>query len=227
MKKILFILTTNLFLIACSASENKIEPVLKHEEFFGFEITDISKRSGVSLTGYEFQTVDGKNISINRCKQAITLNVANIAEFDYFRFNLLLLSCNAFDKYTHAKASKTSYFPTEFKADFFSQLPADVTPLINSTDKSQRQNKTLLDYDKNTKTIMETPRTAKLLTAEDEIYITLLARGDFNADGIEDLLLKSEWFSRNAFGKHADLLIISKSDKDAIASINWRLKPIK
>lgn len=226
-KSLLIILSINLFLMACTVTENAIEPVLIHQEFVGFEFSQKSPITVIKLNGYVYQTVSQKNVSFESCKQAVEFDVAQIAEFEYFRFNLLLLSCEAFNKYSGAVVSKVSYFPAEFKPEFFSELPAEVAPLLNSSDKVQRMNKTLLDYDKNTEVMMEAKHRSKLLTKEDEIYITLLARGDFDGDGFEDLLVKSEWFARNASGKYADLLILSKTHDDEPVSIQWRLKSIK
>lgn len=207
-------------------ADEKIMPVIKQVEFTGFDFSKEPTITDASLTGYQYQTINGKTISIYSCKQANEINLSQIPEFEFFRFNLLLLSCEAFDRYSQAKTSKITYFKSEFKPEFLAQLPAEITPLLNKTDKLQRQNKTLHSYNKDIKISLKNSHTAKLLTPEDEIYITLLARGDFNSDKKEDLLIKSEWFSRNAFGKHADLIILSKTSKDEPVKIIWRLHPI-
>ena len=81
-------------------------------------------------------------------------------------------------------------------------------------------------YDSNTQITLEKENTFKLLTKEDEVYLTLLARGDFTNDGFEDLLIQAEWYARNAHGKHVDLLILSRLDKDGTVEIDWRLNNI-
>lgn len=222
-KSLLFLIFSSL-LVACEKIDEQIEPSIEKSEFPGFYFSEAGVNTNAKLSNYEYQTIDGKSISISNCKQALNLDISKIPEFEYFRFNLLLLSCEALEIYSKAKSSSSSYFPSGFLEKFYGQLPADVIPLLSKADKSQRQGKTLLGYDKNTSISIESPHAAKLLTNEDEIYITVLARGDFTEDGIEDLLVLTEWFAINAFGKHADLLILTKTDKDQAGVVNWRLR---
>lgn len=227
MNKLLIFLIFSFLLVACKKTDEQIEPSIEKSEFPGFDFSKSGVNTDATLSNYEYQTIDGKSISITSCKQALNLDISKIAEFEYFRFNSLLLSCEAIEIYSRAKSSSNSYFLSGFLKEFYGQLPADVIPLLSKADQSQRQGKTLLGYDKNTSISIEKPHAAKLLTNEDEIYITVLARGDFTEDGIEDLMVLTEWFAINAFGKHADLLILTKTDKDQTEAINWRLRTFK
>ena len=226
MNKLLIFLIIGSLLVACGKTNKQIEPSIEKSEFPGFDFSESGVNTDAILSNYEYQTIDGKSISISSCKQALNLDISQIPEFEYFRFNSLLLSCEALEIFNRAKSSSSSYFLSEFLKDFYGQLPADVIPLLSKADRSQRQGKTLLGYDKNISISIENPHAAKLLTNEDEIYITVLARGDFTEDGVEDLLVSTEWFAIHAFGKHADLLILTKTDKDQTEAINWRLRTL-
>ncbi|NOX91102.1 MAG: hypothetical protein GXP18_01225 [Gammaproteobacteria bacterium] len=97
---------------------------------------------------------------------------------------------------------------------FYSELPAIVKPLLQHDKPNQLSNKTLGNYMAKTKISLEKNSNAKIINSEDEIYVTLLAQGDFTHDGIEDLLIKTEWYARKIFGKHADLLILTSINQD-------------
>ena len=209
-------------LMACTSASKSIAPEIYPAMFPGFSFTRVTI-STPSLTGYEYQTNKGKALNIKHCQQANNTDVARIADYDYFRFKLLTLSCKAVEKYSLARPSSQSYFPSKLNTQFIAQLPAEVVPLLSKTDLTKRLGKTLGTYDKNTQLQSEGAHTTKLLTKDDEFYITELARGDFTGDGIEDVLIKTEWYARHAHGKHADLLILSMPNKAQSVTVFWRL----
>jgi len=226
MKYLSIFVFINTLLLACTHVNSTIEPEIYPQQFPGFNFSNKANQV-VLLSDYEYQTLKGEVLNISNCRQANDIALSSIADFEYFRFKLLLLSCKAIDKHNTATASKRSYFPAKIQADFYNQLPADIVPLLSKADLSQRQGKSIASFYKDEKLNLESPNTTKLLTSEDEIFFTLLARGDFTNDGIEDLLIQSEWYARNAHGKHADLLILSRFQQNAPISIWWRLNALK
>ncbi len=223
MEKLFIIFLTPVFLLACSISSNIIDTKLYQEQFPEFAFVSQSDISQPVLSNYEYQSMDGGKLVITSCKQANGIDISKIADYDYFRFQLLLVSCKAIDKYSVASAAHTNNFPSKLDANFIYQLPATITPLLSKADTIKRQNLSVKSYDTSTQITLEKENTFKLLTKEDEVYLTLLARGDFTNDGFEDLLIQSEWYARNAHGKHVDLLILSRPDKGRPVEIGWRL----
>lgn len=220
-----FILTIVLlcgFQFSCSAENKSMPPKLNNDAFDGFTLT----KNKTSLSGYEFKNNDIKDVTFNSCEEALNYKTSNIAGYEYFRFKLLLTSCKAINKYKTAKSSSTTFFPTELSKKDYKLFPALATPFLSKTEYNQRQNKTISQYYKSIKVTTKN-NTATLLTKEDEIYITILARGDFNNDKIEDLLVSSEWYAVNAHGKHTDLVILSKTGKDKPIKIDWRMNTLK
>ena len=210
------------FQLSCTAANNDISPTLNKDAFDGFTITPAK----ISLEGYEYKKGNRKIISFNNCKQVLDYNISDIAGHDYFRFKLLLVSCKAINKYKTAKSSNKSFFPSVIKNRHYKDFPALATPFLSKTEYKQRENKTIKQAYKSLK-VTSKKNTATLITKEDEIYITILARGDFNNDKIEDLLVSSEWYAKNAHGKHTDLVILSKTGKDKAIKIDWRMNTIK
>lgn len=226
MKKLFIISLIPVFLLACSASNNMIDARLYQQQFPGFGFTSHLDISQPALSNYEYQSLNGEKLVITSCKQANGIDISKIADYDYFRFKLLLVSCKAIDKYSTASAANANNFPFKLDTGFISQFPATITPLLSKADALKKQGMSVKFYDASTQITLEKENTFKLLTKEDEVYLTLLARGDFTNDGFEDLLIQSEWYARNAHGKHVDLLILSRPDKDGAVEIAWRLNNI-
>ena len=210
------------FQLSCTAANNDILPTLNKDAFEGFTITPTK----TSLEGYEYKKGNRKIITFHRCKQALDYNVSDIAGHDYFRFKLLLVACKAVNKYKNAKNSTKTFFPAELTSNHYKFFPALSAPYLSETEYQQRQNKTIKQIYKSLK-VTSKNNSATLITKEDEIYITILARGDFNNDKFEDLLVSSEWYAKNAHGKHTELVILSKTDKDKAIKIDWRMNRIK
>jgi len=210
------------FQLSCTAANNDLLPTLNNDAFSGFTFT----KNKITLEGYDYKNHERKVITFNSCKEALDYNISDIAGHDYFRFKLLVVSCKAVNKYTTAKSSAQSLFPTKLDDTFYKDLPALTTPYLSKTEYSQRENKTIKHAYKSLK-ITSKDNTATLITKEDEIYITVVARGDFNNDTFEDLLVSSEWYAKNANGKHTDLVILTKTSKDKPIQIDWRMNTLK
>lgn len=206
------------FQLSCTEASDDILPTLNKNAFSGFTISD----KNIKLDGYDFKNHDRKVIEFDSCKNALDYNIDNIATHDYFRFKLLLVSCKAINKYKIAQNSSASFFPTKLNDKFYSNLPALTTPYLSKTEYTQRENKTIKQAYKSLK-VTSKNNTATIITKDDEIYITVLARGDFNNDKIEDLLVTSEWYAKHAHGKHTELVVLSKTGKNKPIKIDWRM----
>ena len=221
----LLLIVIILFLIASSPADTDtrrpIKSTLNMQAFPGFEIN--KNKTGATLTGYEYQAIEGETIKLENCNQAINTNASIVADFEYFRFKQLVISCIAIQQFAKATDAKITWFPEKPDMSFYAELPAIVKPLLHKNEPSQLSKKTLGNYIIETNISLEMDNMAKIINSEDEIYVTLLARGDFTHDGIEDLLIKTEWYARKAFGKHADLLILTRTSKQAPVNIDWRL----
>ncbi len=226
MKKSFITFIVLIFLTACSTSRELIDTKFYQEQFPGFIFESQSDRSHSVLSGYEYQTIKDERLVITNCEQAGRIDISTIADYDYFRFKLLLVSCIAIEKYSTASAADVNNFPSKLDENFIYRLPAAIIPPLSSSESIQRKDLSIKPYDASIQVTVEKENVFKLLTKEDEVYLTLLARGDFTNDGFEDLLIQSEWYARQAHGKHVDLLILSRTDGDRAVKISWRLNKI-
>ena len=219
----MYSLLTCLAVTACPGNSKSILPTINSSGFDGFSIKDNSDYGNVKLSGYEFKSADGKTVTYNTCTEVTGSKESGIAEYELFRYRLLLNSCQALKKYSSAKASTETYFSAQFDANLISDLPATSAPLLSKTQEEARAGKTVKSYFANGQLSLEKNGSVKVLTEEDEIIYTLLARGDLTNDGVEDLLVRAEWYARKASGKHVDLLVLIKTAKEKPVTIGWRL----
>lgn len=222
MKLLTIIALLGCLLTGCASQHGYAEPSANKAEFPGFDFSEGDGGPVDSIFGYEYQQADGNVVIFKSCDQAEGADEPAVAEFEYFRFQQLLLMCKAAELYSGANASRVSYFPASFDKAFYETLPAIIAPLLSQQDRDQRQGASLAQYNSDTVVTLENEYSAKANTEEDEIYLTVLARGDFTGDGFEDLLIKSEWYGVDSFGKHLDLLILSKTATNETADISWR-----
>ena len=205
---------------SCVFSKNKIPPNIKKTSFSGISIDKNSKE--IKLKDAIYTVKPRIDNEFTNCKEVINFSYEKIIPFEQFQFKALTALCIAVNKYKNSNYSESSFFPSTLTNADIENLPALTTPYINSYEYNTRINKTIKQAHEKL-TISNVNSRTKILTEEDELYIDVVARGDFNNDKIEDLLISSDWYARNAFGKHTDLVILSKESKDKPVTIIWRL----
>ncbi len=146
MKKLFIVSLTPVFLLACSVN-SMIDPRLYQQQFSGFDFTSHLGDSQPALTNYEYQSLNGESLVVTSCKQANGIDISKIADYDYFRFKLLLVSCKAIEKYSTVSAASSNNFPFKLDTGFISQLPASITPLLSKADHLKRRGISIKFYD--------------------------------------------------------------------------------
>jgi len=170
----------------------------------------------------DFTAKERKETYFNSCNDILVYNYRDIATYEQFRFKLITATCTAIHKYLNAQLSNNSYFPDNFTDDFILSLPANVTPIINEFIFNKRKGKSI-NQAFNVEKIQDRNKSHNILAPEDDINIDILARGDFDNDGIEDLIVSVAWYARNARGKFNDLVIVTKKSDDKPMEITWRM----
>ncbi len=227
MKIKLAIFCVCLILTACAENSKGISSVINTDEFPGFTIDENSRYKNVVLDDYEYKLANSETVSFKSCPEVEAFEESHVAEYDFFRYRLLMVSCNALKKYFSSRKFTGSFFSKDLDISLVSTFPASSIPLLNKSQLQALANQTLKTHYPNAQFMREKSGVIKIVTDDDEIYYSLMARGDFTHDGVEDLLIRSEWFARKAHGKHVDLLILSKAAKDKPVEIVWRLMQMK
>lgn len=138
--------------------------------------------------------------------------------------NLLIvakLDCAIAKQFIPANSATSSNLPQPLSIDYLKKLPANITPSFNEQQERNAQQKTLAEF-----------KIDEINNDQDNVFELLLndvlsvkfievARADFNADGIEDLMIMTEWLVTDSWdGEGVDLLIIE--DKEQKPKVIWR-----
>jgi hypothetical protein len=190
------------------------------DEFIGFVSMD-SENDRVKLD-YELDGANGHPVLFNDCDDVMQTPETAIATHQYHLWRLMQINCKSITMLTSADSSNRSYWPPKFDKTFIAELPATAIPDLGGSSPDERKG-ILKDIEPSLEINSINSHSAKAIVSGDlDITYVLMARGDFNHDGIEDILLRLDWNIINAFGKGFSLLLLSKTGFSAEAKIVWR-----
>lgn len=207
--------------MSCSFESSAGNPVLYKEHFDFYKFGETLKETTFQWT-MRFKDKSKKKIPFNNCNEITVFNQKDIALFDQFRFKLFVADCTALYKFSDAKTFNKTYFQKDLNTGFITSLPANIAPIINDHIFTKQKNKSFEEAYTVTK-VQKKNKSVNIYSKEDHFSIKVLARGDFDEDGLEDLLIASEWYARNARGKFNDLVIVTKKSANKPIEITWRI----
>jgi hypothetical protein len=214
-------------LISCT-SEKSIETAIvmanstyfNTEEFTGL-LTMGSDYSSARLD-YQLDSQTGTPILFNSCEKVALTKESTVLTEQFALFRLLQINCKSLQQYYSAALPRKSYFPPSFSANFIRLLPAAAVPNIGGNSLQGRTG-TLAEQETGLTFNTITPNSATVILDDDmEITYVLMARGDFDNDGVEDMLLRIDWSITSAFGSGFDLLMLSKTAENTPITVQWR-----
>ncbi len=223
MKKTLLCSLFILLLVNC-ASTVAINP---HREFYYDAFFDpVSKNT----SDYKEIVIDnvltlknGEDIHFTNCLQIDSTDEESILMSQFYLLRLMKLRCSAIKLYLEKGIqAKKSFFPKKLTKELIMRFPATAGPIVSKFSLDDRKDKIMEEYEKIINISIKDDNTADVLTRTDEIEFRILARADFNNDGIEDLLVTNFWHIRNAFGKGSELFILEKRSATEPISLTWR-----
>ncbi|MCR9883471.1 ATPase [Vibrio alginolyticus] len=148
--------------------------------------------------GLELANVSGDTESVSNCKDLATANSAGFTAAkasEYGVFKAYLTQCQTWSEMAKLAASKRSFI-SKFKLDdnFPNLAPSALAFVIS--DESAEKAKALSTWDEADhiqRTHVSSEVRAEYFDATDGFQvITIVAKGDYNADGIEDIVIEKE-----------------------------------
>src|SRR5690554_2037498 len=222
MKSIL-LLFVSFLLVACINGNSEPSRLIYSQSLHGIDITSDENEFEYSFPEAISFSMETKTINFESCEGVREFDASNLLEFDFYRFKLFFVTCMALDWYKHSVKPEKSNFSEDITVSQVSSFPANVLPFLSESEYADRQDLSISEYGSSEELSEPVKHRFKLLLEDSEYFVTLLARADFDRDGIEDVLLQTEWYSRNSFGKHVDLVILSKSTEKSDIYILKRL----
>ncbi len=196
----------------------------------GFNFENFGGHVSKQVTNYEDVVLDwdfsdkkGQSIHFTSCVQVDSTSEESILTSEYHRFRILSIECNAVKLYIEKGVqAKRSYFPDKLTQELLYEFPAVVGPIVHKDYMEERVGKTLKEHESFLDILIIDKNRAEVLTQTDEITFDIMARADFNGDGIEDLLVRTLWYVRDAFGKGSNLFILEKISSTGPILLTWR-----
>ena len=189
--------------------------------FAGLASPDIPP-DGNALLAYDLDGANGQVIHFTSCRQAAETRQEAVRTDQFPLWKLLTLNCVAASKYAASRAAQRSYFPAGLTRQVVAAFPADSVPDIGGGELQRRAGRTLERYEQRLRITVNRDGTAQARTADADLGYTLIARADFDGDGLEDWLLRSQWSPRGARGSGADLVLLSRKKSRGRIVIAWR-----
>ncbi|HCD5139844.1 ATPase [Vibrio parahaemolyticus] len=150
--------------------------------------------------GYELELsrTSGETKSVSNCKDLTTANLAGFTAakaYEYGAFKAYLMQCQTWSEMAKLAASKRSFISKLKLDDNFPKFAPSALAFVIS-DESEEKVKTLSTWDEadhiqSTRVVSEVRAEYFDATGGFQV-ITVVAKGDYNADGIEDIVIEKE-----------------------------------
>lgn len=206
---------------ACIAKSSISYPkFFNSAEFVGF--VSINGDSNTVMLDYDLDGADGNPVLFKNCNDVKRTPETAVATHQYHLWRLMQLNCKAAAMINNASASTQSHWPSTFDYAFIAELPATAIPDLGGNSLDGRKG-LLKDAEPSLEITSIDSHSAEVIGGGDlAITYVVMARGDFDQDGMEDILLRLDWNIVTAFGKGFSLLLLAKPDFSAEAEIVWR-----
>jgi len=169
-------------------------------------------------------TKGGGDLKVTSCTQLAEIPESSVAGMDYASFRDLRVGCLALRRFAASVPATRSFFPERLTAALVRDLPAEAVTLVSPEDLRRRRSSRapLATYEKGVRFQDDTVGAVVVTSAGGDTRYHVLARADFDRDGAEDLLVRTEWSARGGRGTGTDLLLLSKPSASAPVTVAWR-----
>lgn len=138
---------------------------------------------------FTLDTASGQALRFTDCAQANATAADDIVPAEYPVFQLLKLHCAAYERYRTAVGARQSNLPQRLDAAFIAQLPEAILPEDKPSASAVR-----IGASPRVERIAERAgRRWEIQTHTEQVIVTRFAQGDFDHDGVDDMLLRVAW----------------------------------
>lgn len=179
-----------------------------------FEILD-GNYSNTRLKTYSpIQFKNNGERYLQSCLEIDATAINSVIEREVYLLLAAKLDCAIARQFIHARPATTSNLPQPLSIDYLKQLPANVIPSFNEQQERNAERKTLGELNINENNTVQDHVFELLLNDVLSVNIIEIARADFNGDGIEDVMIMTEWLvTDSGDGEGVDLLIIEEKQQ--------------
>ncbi|SDU32220.1 hypothetical protein [Halopseudomonas salegens] len=212
-------------LYACQTTRIELETAKEETRWFNLEQFESADSIGTTPYDLEFDIaytgIDGDIIHITNCFQATSLGNSGIAEREFARWNLLNVNCEAAKRFYEAPESAVTYWPSTFDFSLIKTFPGTAIPYLGGQGLDGRS-ETLGKHASSLALIQSGKNSIEVSHDGLVVKYVLLAQGDFNRDGYQDLFVRMDWYTEGAFGKGHDWVVLTRTSPNTAPMMLWR-----
>jgi len=218
-------ITSLLVLSACQAHSIKASAP-KHEARWydtrGFNGVD---SIGTSPYDLEFDLsyfgAVSDTVRVRNCLEVSSLGDNKISEREFVRWDSLKTDCEAAQRFYDAPEDAFSYWPSTFDLSLLKTFPATSIPYLGGQGLDDRKGD-LAKHISSLTLIESSERGIKVFYDGIVVSYGVVARGDFNRDGYQDLFVRMDWYVEGAFGDGIDWVVLTKLSFNTAPMMLWR-----
>lgn len=170
---------------------------------------------------FTLNTTNGRELRFTDCEQVIATAGDDIVPAEYPVFQRLKLNCAAYGRYQAAWPARRSNLPETVDKAFIAQLPEAVLPGSEPGSSTVR-----LGNSSNVKQMAESGEGWwDIQTRTEYVRVTRFAQGDFDHDGVDDMLLFVGWHDRDSFGRGVTMVEITRLVPNGPIQVVSRIRP--
>ena len=170
---------------------------------------------------FQYSSLEGDIFNVKNCLEVSSVGDNKILEREFVRWDLLKNDCEVAMRFYDAPEYAFSYWPSEFNFSLLKTLPSTSIPYLGGQALDGRSG-SLGAYETNLNFIESAKHNVKVSYDEMVVNYVVMARGDFNRDGYQDLFVRMDWYIEGAFSDGSDWIVLTKISPDEPPMLLWR-----
>lgn len=211
----------------CACQTTNIKPETIKQVSRWYNVKNFKDVDSIGTSPYElefdiaYSGINGDVIRIKNCMEVSYLGDSKIAESDFARWDLLKTDCEAARRFYAAPENAVSYWPSRFDLSLLKTFPSTSTPYLGVQGLDERA-ENLAAHEASLALIESGEHSVKVSYDGIVVNYVVLARGDFNHDGYQDLFVRMDWYIEDTFGDGHDWVVLTKKSSNETPMMLWR-----
>lgn len=214
-----------LLLWACQTGS--LQAGLAEQESRWFNVTEFGAVDDIGTSPYDlefnitYSGSDGGEVRVKNCVEVSYVGNDRISEVDFSRWVLLQTNCEAARRFYDAPEEAVSYWPLEFDFSLLKTFPSTSVPNLGGQYLEGRIG-SIREHEETLSLVESGEHSVQVSLDGVVVNYVVLARGDFNRDGYQDLFLRMDWYIGDAFGGGHDWVVLTKRSSSEDPILLWR-----
>ncbi|MBI5259005.1 MAG: hypothetical protein HY855_21045 [Burkholderiales bacterium] len=173
----------------------------------------------------DFDRIGGGLARFTHCREVRAERLAQVQPSQATLARMLQLNCQALHRYVSSRPAHRSLLPGRWSVAAVGSLPGPTLPRLVPAAAASAGTETLSHAVGRRRISVGADGVARVRSAELLALYHLLARADFDADGLEDWLLRIDWAALHGDARGSELVLVSRVRRGAPVQVLWRAEP--